>query len=94
MNLFIESQKRFEQCAMKYAVPVTMCQECVESYVSTVQTFHDLSTAPDPNAVRHKCIDQYINHNTLNIIWDQYQSSRILWNKAACTSNSHENRNK
>lgn len=87
LNLFIENQKQFQQCAMKFGVPVTMCQMCVQQYVSTVQTFHDLTTESDPNARRHKCIDQFINHNTLNIVWNQYQSSRNLWNEAACTSN-------
>ena len=86
LNLFIQSQRQFEQCAMKYAVPVTMCENCVEPYVETVQTFYTLTTTPVPNDVRHKCIDQFINHNTLNIIWNQYQNSRNLWNDAACTS--------
>lgn len=88
LNQFIESHKQFEQCALKHAVPVTMCEKCVEPYVSIVQIFHDLTTTPDPNNVRHKCIDQFIDHNALNIFWNQYQSSRNLWNEAACTSNS------
>lgn len=86
LNAFIEAQKSFDQCALKHAVPVNMCQECVQPYVSIVQTFYDLSTTPDPHSVRHKCVDQFINHNTLNIVWSQYQTSRNLWNEAACTS--------
>lgn len=86
LNLFIESQKQFDQCAMKHGAPVKMCQECVQPYVSVIQTFHDLSNTSDPHLVRHKCVDQVINQNTLNIVWSQYQSSRNLWNEAACTS--------
>lgn len=93
LNSFIESQKQFDQCAMKHAVPVTICQECVQPYVSVVQTFHDLSTTVDPNSVRHKCIDNFINHNKLNIVWGQYQNSRILWNEAACTSKQKQKKN-
>lgn len=86
-NEFLESLKLFNQCAAQYAVPVTMCRSCVEWYVATLRAFHDLSMRPDQQNIRARCIDRFMDHDTLNIVWVQYQSARNLWNEAACTSN-------
>lgn len=86
-NEFLESLKLFNQCAAQYAVPVTMCRSCVEWYVATLRAFHDLSMRPDQQNIRARCIDCFMDHDTLNIVWVQYQSARNLWNEAACTSN-------
>lgn len=88
-NALDESIKLFNQCTMINAVPVKMCSNCIESYVLVVQGFRDLESTPDPFAVRTRCVDHFMNQDSLNIIWKQYENSRNLWNEAACTSNIH-----
>lgn len=85
-NLFIESLIHFEHCAIHSAVPVTMCNDCVVLYVDMLQAFHELKNTTNPKSVRERCGDQFMGHDTLNIVWRRYQSLRDLWNSASCTS--------
>lgn len=85
-NIFFEAIVKFEQCAMHNAVPVTFCVECLGFYVDNVRSFQNLSSISDPNMIRERCVDRYMNQDAYNVIWQQYDSSRNLWNNAACTS--------
>lgn len=82
----MEQLKSFDICAVQHGVPVTMCSACVGPYIENLRAFQDLITNTDPKSVRERCIDHFMNHDTLNVLWTEYQGSRNLWNSAACTS--------
>lgn len=85
-NELAQAMTQFQHCSIEYAVPVTMCHNCIAFYVPIVLTFKNFTTFNDPKTVRAKCSDRYMNQNALDIVWRQYQSSRDLWNSASCTS--------
>lgn len=73
-------------CTIQNAVPVEMCDSCVVQYVKIVQSFHNLTTVNDPKSIRERCSDHYMNQDALNIVWQQYQNVKNLWNNAECSS--------
>lgn len=85
-NLFVEALIHFEHCAIHNAVPVNMCNQCVVLYVEMLQTFHELRSTFNPKSVHELCSDEFMGHDTLDIVWRRYQSSRDLWNSASCNS--------
>lgn len=71
---------------LENAVPVRVCRSCVALYVENVQAFRNLTLVSDPKVPRKRCSDHFMNQDTLNVVWQRYQSSRNLWDNAACTS--------
>ncbi|XP_031628872.1 osteopetrosis-associated transmembrane protein 1-like [Contarinia nasturtii] len=85
-NILKESLGELDVCTIGNAVPVGMCDACIGQYVKAVQSFHNLTNVSDPKSVRERCIDRFMNQDALNIVWQQYQSAKNLWNNADCSN--------
>lgn len=89
-NEFANAISDLERCAIQKAVPVTLCSDCLNLYITNLQSFRELIGTQDDNNVRMNCGDHFIDQNSLNILYKRYMSSRDLWNSGHCTSKSFQ----
>ncbi|XP_044752391.1 osteopetrosis-associated transmembrane protein 1 [Coccinella septempunctata] len=80
LNAFATASSNFTACAIANSKPITLCEDCVETYIQVVESYQNMSLSYGGK----KCIDNYVDLDRLQIVRTIYENCFDLWNRAKC----------
>ncbi|KAJ3654835.1 hypothetical protein Zmor_013993 [Zophobas morio] len=81
-EMFANSTSNFIACSINSSQPITICQDCVQLYLSVSESYKNMTQLTDSNHTH--CIDYFINLDRLQIVENLYSNTYNLWSDAKC----------
>uniref|UniRef100_A0A6B2EC58 Putative conserved secreted protein n=1 Tax=Phlebotomus kandelakii TaxID=1109342 RepID=A0A6B2EC58_9DIPT len=82
LDSFQDSCQKFTTHLVKYAVPVTYCQQAIKDYLTFEESYKNLTTAVDSQNVT--CRDVYLNVDRLGVVETMYNQLHRMWVVGFC----------